>query len=287
MTRSPRQILAPLAATLASIAAAGAAAAADQPVEIRFAAKVGSQDLVCGASYANVGTTKASMTLQDFRIYVSAVRLIDTRGRQTPVRLMEDGVWQDDSVALLDFENATGNCNGNAATNMVIRGTVPAGRYRGLVFDLGVPTAKNHQDTTMAKAPLNVAALSWPWRAGYKHTAIDIDTTSSRKPDAAGFSVHLGATGCGDGPMRAPPSVVCENQNRPTYRLDRFDVKQQTIVFDLAALLAGNDITVNMRGTPGGCMSGPDDDDCVGIMQRVGLPFRGQPATPQAWVRVE
>ena len=273
--------------TLVAAVAAGPAVAADQTVTIRFAAHSGGDALACGRTYEGVGATRAAMRLQDFRIYVSAVRLVDEKGREVPVRMTDDGTWQGGDVALLDFENATGNCNGNAATNNVVKGKVPSGRYRGLVFDLGVPMALNHQDPTMAKAPLNVSALSWPWRAGYKHTTIDIDTSSAGKPDAAGFSIHIGATDCGEGPMRAPPSAPCSTQNRPTYRFDAFNAASQTVVLDLAALLAETDITVNMPKTPAGCMSGPNDDDCVGVMRRVGLPFRNQAAKAQAWVRVE
>ncbi|WP_430418197.1 MbnP family copper-binding protein [Phenylobacterium sp.] len=276
-----------IALTLGATAVAGGALAADQDVTLRFAAKSGAAPLACGRAYGGVGTTKAGLSLQDFRLYVSAVRLIDDKGREVPLKMADDGTWQGGGVALLDFEDASGNCNGNAATNTVVKGTVPAGRYRGLAFDLGVPTALNHQDPTMAAPPLNVSALSWPWRAGYKHTTIDIDTSSAGKPDAAGFSIHIGATDCGEGPMRAPPSSPCRTQNRPTYRFERFDAARQTIVFDLSALLADTDITVNMPKTPAGCMSGPGDNDCVGVMRRIGLPFRDQPAKPQAWVRVE
>jgi hypothetical protein len=44
---------------------------------------------------------------------------------------------------------------------------------------------------------------------------------------------------------------------------------------DLATLLAGSDVRTNQPGTPPGCMSDTNDDDCVPIMARLGLPFRG------------
>jgi len=265
----------------------GPATAADQPVEIRFAAKAANAALACGRNYTGIGTSKASMTLQDFRIYISNVRLIDSNGRETAVRLTDDDQWQGDGIALLDFENASGNCNGNAATNTVVRGSAPEGPYRGLIFDLGVPTAKNHQDPTVARAPLNFSALSWPWRAGYKYTTIDIETGGGDKANAAGFSIHLGATDCGQGSPRTPPSEPCASQNRPTYSFDRFDAARNIVVFDLAALLAESDITVNMPQTAAGCMSSPADNDCAALMSRLGLPFRDKAAMPQAWVRVE
>lgn len=271
----------------AAIATASAAGAAEQAFEIRFAAKVGGAPLVCGKTYPGVGTTKADIRLQDFRLYVSNVRLLKSGGGEVALRLDQDGVWQDADLALIDFEDASGNCNGNTATHVVVRGKAPAGRYTGLVFDLGVPQAMNHQDPTNARPPLNFSALSWPWRAGYKFVTIDFDASAPTNPKAAGFSIHLGSTDCGEGALRSPPQAPCRLQNRPTYRFEAFDPARQTVVFDLAALVADNDVTLNTPGTPAGCMSGDNDDDCAGVMKRFGLAFRQAPAVAQAWVRVE
>ncbi|HTU09742.1 MAG TPA: MbnP family copper-binding protein [Allosphingosinicella sp.] len=276
---------------IAALLAASPAFAQDgsQAVQIRFDARAGAQPLRCGQSYSGIGSSSATLTLQDFRIYVSAVRLIDATGHEVPVALTPDGQWQSAAVALLDFEDGTGNCNGNAVTNHVVRGTVPAGDYRGLVFEIGVPQSVNHQDPTLAAAPLNVTALTWPWRIGYKFTTIDLETSGGRGgPNAAtGFSIHLGSTDCGEGSPVTPPSTPCRNGNRPSYRLDRFDPAATTVVLDLAALLAGTDITVNAPGSMSGCMAFPDDDDCVAVMDRFGLPFRGRPSAGQQWVRAE
>lgn len=259
-----------------------------QPVEIRFDARVGSEPARCGQAYSNIGTAKAGMQFQDMRIYVSAVKLIDAQGREVPVTLTPDGQWQSDQVALLDFEDRTGNCNGNPGTNMVVRGTVPKGSYSGLVFEIGVPQAVNHQDPTLAAAPLNVTGLTWPWRAGYKFTTIDLETSGGAGgPNAAtGFSIHIGSTDCGDGPLMKAPNAPCKVSNRSSYRLDGFNPASSKVVLDFAALLAGTDITVNAPRTASGCMSGPDPD-CAAIFDRLGLTFDGKPSTGQKWVRAE
>lgn len=258
-------------------------AATSQNTKIQFRLTVGDSDAKCGETYDSVGTSSASLKLQDARIYVSNVRLLNSAGGETPLSLTSDGVWQNESVALLDFEDASGNCNGNPQLNSVIRGTAPAGSYTGIAFDIGVPEALNHQDPTLAPAPLNVSSLSWPWRAGYKHTTIDIETVAAtdETAEASGFSIHLGATGCGEGPMRAPPETSCINQNRPTVRLPGFDPGQDVVVMDLAALLSTTDITVNQPDTASGCMSGPTDSDCFGIFDAAGLN-----SAPQSFARV-
>jgi len=282
--------LAALSLMAACASTASPPPASMQDVAIRFDARAGDQSLRCGQSYSGIGSTGASVTLQDFRVYVSNIRLIDRDGREQPLQLTPDGAFQGESVALLDFENASGNCNGNSATNALVRGRAPAGDYVGLAFDIGVPVDLNHQDTTLAAPPLNFSALTWAWRYGYKFTTIDLET--GRAPDAApsahgasGFSIHLGSVDCGAGSPRTPPESPCATPNRPSYRLDAFDPARQVVVLDLAALLAATDVTINDPESASGCMSTADDDDCIAIMDRFGLPFRGQASHGQLFVR--
>jgi uncharacterized repeat protein (TIGR04052 family) len=275
---------------LAGLTAALPAQAAEmQPVELRFDARVGTQPARCGQAYADVGSAKAGVRFQDIRFYVSAVRLIDRQGIEVPVTLTSDDQWQNDQVTLLDFEDGTGNCNGTAGTNMAVRGAVPKGDYRGLVFEIGVPRAVNHQDPTLAASPLNVTGMTWVWRIGYKFTGVDMETSGGAGgPNAAtGFSIHLGSTDCGDGPPMTAPKIACANPNRPEYRLADFDPAASTVVLDIGALLARTDITVNAPESASGCMSFPGDGDCADIFDRLGLAWEGKPSTGQKWVRAE
>lgn len=281
---------------LSACATSTTGGSASAPITVNFDARINGQAAHCGESYTNVGTSKATLMLQDFRIYVSNVRLIASDGSEVPLALTPDNQWQNDKVALLDFENATGNCNGNAPMNSAIRGTAPAGNYKGVVFEIGVPFDLNHKDPTLAAAPLNYSGLTWPWRIGYKFTTIDFDTAN--KPAAAqpsmqgmagmpasGFSIHLGSTDCGEGSPTTPPSSPCQNANRPTYRIDGFDLARQKVVLDLGELLAATDITVNAPSSASGCMSFTNDDDCIAIMDRLGLTFRGKPSAGQHFAK--
>lgn len=300
--RSLTACLAALVAITASscttMAPAAAPQAGDVPIQINFEARVGAKTAKCGESYPGVGASGATILLQDFRMYVSEARLITTDGREVAVKLTPDNQWQNDSVTLLDFENATGNCNGNAPTNMAIRGTAPAGDYAGISFQIGVPFDLNHKDPTLASPPLNYSGLTWPWRIGYRFTSIDLETAGKTPAapaapnaggmmgmNASGFSIHLGSTSCGAGSPTTPPTAPCDNPNRPTYRLQSFDLKSQKVVLDLAALLGGTDVTVNAPGSASGCMSFAEDDDCVAIMDRFGLAFRGKASAGQKFVK--
>lgn len=275
-------LLAACAATLPAVAAA----ADRQPVTLRFAAQVNGQPFACGQRYADIGTTRSTITPGDFRLYVSEVALVDEAGRAVPVTLAQDGMWQLDNLALLDFEDGIGPCrNGTAGTNSEVRGSVPAGRYTGLRFTLGVPFARNHGDPTTAPAPLNLTALFWNWQGGYKF--VKFDTASSGLSGAhamagaghgggaaSGFSVHLGSTVCASAARTEAPSS-CQNPNRVTVQFERFDAATQTVVADIGAVLAGANVDVNAPRTSPGCMSFPNDADCPPVMGALGLGYGG------------
>jgi uncharacterized repeat protein (TIGR04052 family) len=266
-----------------------------QPVTLNFAAQVGGRPFACGRSYDGIGTTASTLTPTDFRLFVSEVHLLDETGRAVPVRLTQDGIWQFEDIALLDFEDGSGPCrNGTAATNLQVRGSVPAGRYTGLRFTLGVPFARNHGDPTIAPSPLNLTAMFWNWQGGYRF--VKFDAASSGLPrtpagpgahgshgshgggGASGFSVHLGSTVCAS-ESRTQPASSCRNPNRVTVQFDRFDAGTQTVVADIAEVLASANVDVNAPKTPPGCMSFPNDGDCPPIMAALGLPY-GERAAP-------
>ncbi len=256
-------------------------------VSIEFAAEINGIPFACGQSYPGIGATRSTITPSDLRLYVSELKLIRADGQAVPLELNQDGVWQHQNVALLDFENGTGPCrNGTPPTNTSVRGVVPAGRYTGLELTVGVPFNLNHQDPTVASAPLNSTAMFWNWQGGYKF--IKFDTASSgisdqrpAAPMAMGpvtrYSVHLGSTVCASASRTQAPGS-CLNPNRITVRLDRFDLKQGQVVIDMGAVLAQANVDVNAQGTSPGCMSFPKDADCPPIMGALGLTYDGTPA---------
>jgi uncharacterized repeat protein (TIGR04052 family) len=234
------------------------------PVTIAFSAMVGDEPFICGNSYEGIGLGATTMTPSDFRFYVHNVRLLDDSGREVPVLLDQDGIWQLEDLALLDFEDKTAPCNiGTVQTNTTLRGMVPRGSYDGIRFTLGVPFRMNHQDASIAPSPLVLTSMFWNWQGGYKFVRIDDATDQVR--------IHLGSTGC---TTDAPNSVIgCARPNLGEVYLPAFDPATDTIVADLAAVLADNDISVNQPETPPGCMAGPTDSDCGPMLQNLGVNF--------------
>jgi uncharacterized repeat protein (TIGR04052 family) len=277
-------------------------AAAAQPITLRFAAKVGNQPFVCGQTY-RLGQPATPQTLSDFRFYVSGVALIDANGQSVPLSLTQDGKWQYQTVALLDFENKTAACaNGTPDLRDQILGTVPSGTYKGVKFSLGIPFELNHADTALAASPLNLTGLWWNWQLGYKFARIDLQrplTPGMPQPAAdghgghgghghggSGFPIHLGSTGCQSTGTTDKPER-CLNPNRATIRFNNFDFQKNIIVADLARLVGITNLSQNQTQTAPGCMSEPNDQDCDHIFTNLGLRSKKKIIPPQIFFRVE
>src|SRR5687767_3154402 len=158
---------------------AAPASAADQKVDIRFAAVAGDVPVACGQAIEGLGTTQRPAQLADLRFFVSDVKLVRRDGRAVSLKLAEDSRYRvtegRSAVTLIDLEDGTGACaeEGTKGTNDLVRGTVPRGKYVGLRWTVGVPFALNHSDAPASPAPLNSAAMAWSWQSGRKFTKIE------------------------------------------------------------------------------------------------------------------
>lgn len=243
--------------------------AGPQAIAIEFTAKAGNLPAKCGTPINGIGTSQATVDLHDLRFYVSAVSLITDKDETVPVTL-DVNDWQTKEVALIDLEDGTGACAdaGTPAQNTQIKGTVPAGSYKGLRMTVGVPSSVNHTDYAVAPKPLDVQALAWSWQAGRKFAQIEVNPAGGvarPAPAAAGktFYVHLGSTGCTGNPVTGE-TVSCARPDRMDLRFSDFNASAQKVVLDIAQLLKGSDVRQDLGGAVG-CMSGATDPECVPI----------------------
>jgi uncharacterized repeat protein (TIGR04052 family) len=231
------------------------------PVEaqvLRFEAVVAGEPAACDRAYVGLGITKQKVELADARLFLSAIELRDRSGAWQPFQI--DGVspWQDDAVALLDFENQTGACadSGTPEMNAEIHGHVVVADYDAVRFQIAVPEVLNHQNGALAEAPLNVPGMFWTWQAGYKFLRVDWLVAGADLPR---FNMHIGASG--------------KRSNRATITLDGFD-QDQPIIMDLAALARESDLSENTERTAPGCMAGQEERvDCGPIFRALSLDF--------------
>jgi uncharacterized repeat protein (TIGR04052 family) len=253
-------------------------------VDVRFQGRVGGEPFFCTSTYAGIGTAADAagrlLAPKDFRFYVHDVRLVTGAGREVPVAVAEDGVWQRAGVTLIDLEDGTGTCaQGNPGTNAKVVGTVPAGSYAGLRFKVGVPLALNHLNVATQPAPLNYTAMFWSWTSGYRFMRIE-----GVQPGGAplvGAIFHLGSTACTAVDASDPTKgSTCLNGNRPEVDLAAFDVATDKVTVDLADLWSATDLTTT-HAPSGGCMSSPADVDCIPVFPKLGLSLDGSAAGAQ------
>lgn len=186
------------------------AAFADQDVMINFAAEIGGQPFACDATFADIGSTDATVRGTDFRLYVSDVAMIAADGTRSPVTLAKSA-FQHAGTALLDFEDGSAACaNGTAPLNTQLAGTVAEGDYTGVAFNVGVPFEMNHGDPTVAPTPLNLTSMFWNWRGGYKFVRIDMVPTDKAESGPKGWFLHLGSTMCKSDGKTDAPATPCK-----------------------------------------------------------------------------
>ena len=173
---------------------------------------------------------------------------------------------------------------GTAETNRSIRGSVPAGDYRGLVFRVGVPvlgkeTVKgkivslNHSSHTSAPPPLDSAPMGWSWQVGRKFMKIELLPESPitrangpRAPSGPSISAPPAASAirCRARSWPAPVPIVSRCVLIASIR------RKQIVVLDLAELFGSADLNVGPRGG-GGCMSSLGLPACQALFDRLGL----------------
>ena len=228
---------------------------------LHFQATAHGNSLHCADPPQPLGSDQQLATLADLRFYVHDFAVIDAAGTLYPAQLQAEAGWVLGNLALIDLEDASGACsNGSAAQHRSVQLTWsgPA-QVRGVQFRLGVPENLNHADVLAAKAPLNLSGLYWSWLGGYKHLRLDLATAP-----AAGWKLHLGATGCD----QTPKGTVCSHPNQSLIRLDDFDFGAQAVTLDLAQLLAES----ALGAEHGGCMADLDDPLCAPLLHALGLP---------------
>lgn len=266
-------------------ALAATPALADQSVTINFAGEIAGKTFSCAETFDGIGAKATTVKGIDYRLFVSNPALLRADGTAQPIALEQDGKWQLDGLALLDFEDGTAGCaTGTAETNTSLRGTVPEGDYVGLTFDLAVPFAQNHNDPTLAAAPLNTTAMFWNWQGGYRFVRIDMVPVDKAADGPKGWFLHLGSTQCPAASKTESPTADCKNPNHLPVSFATFDPAQNVVVIDPATVVAEADMTVNAPDTSPGCMSFPGDADCVTVMTKLGQTYDDIPAGAQQLV---
>lgn len=121
------------------------------PVEIKVNLRVVDRPLQWGQTYQTPQGQRYQIDLLKF--YISEVALVRPDGREVRV----------EGLTLAEFKPG-----GPTQGVSVMRLDVPAGQYRGLRFNVGVPRELNHLDAGTQQLPLGVnSGMYWAWNPGY------------------------------------------------------------------------------------------------------------------------
>ena len=263
-----------------TIALLAAAAVLNSPVKLNFNIVSGTQNVRCGTNFtvtkAVNGSTTRTMNPQDLRFYISNLRMIGADGvSQYAVNFANDGVWQYEGAALLDFEDGTGSCVGSSSINTSISGITTAASYSGVIFDLGLPTALNQLSNSTSPSPLNVNAMYWSWASGYKFTRLEFSDTGTGNIVRS----HLGSQNCGGNIS----TNSCANPFRSEVRVTTtsgFNPVTGTIALDLNEFMNNFDATggslscMPLKGH--GAATAGELANCPKLLTQVGLDSGGQ-----------
>jgi len=251
-------------------------------VTIQFRAVIGDDDFACGKNYAGQGSSHVTVTPQDLRMYIAEVDLITKSGESQRVAMDDRSPWQTSEIALLDFEDATGDCFGDEAINREITGHVPSGDYDAVRFIVGVTDALNHGNPETLPQPLKEPGMSWNWLLGFRFVKAELGAVSDGDDADAGAghgAFHLGSVACSGNPSMG--TVMCSKPNRNDVKLTGFDPDADAIVFDVGALFATLDLRVDSE-----CHSA--EPACEPMLRSIGVDFAsGQPVTTQSVFRVK
>lgn len=245
------------------------AATPSVPFELDFRAQVGDAPWACGASYAGVGTTGATIEPLYLATYLSELTVLDDAGGQGAMTV-EANDHQGHGAVLLDFGDGTGGCatlGDDAATWTTVLGEVPEGDWTKIRFTLGLPASLNHLDAEDTAPPFDRPELWWGWAGGYKYLRLDLKNEAHDD-----WLFHHGAAGCAGSPE---DGFTCDLPYLATIELP-LPSEGGAITLDVGALLAGSDLLAQpdlVSDFVEGCMALPGDPECVAPFAALGLTF--------------
>ncbi|GBF51671.1 hypothetical protein LPTSP4_32090 [Leptospira ryugenii] len=236
---------------------------------IPFELVSGTDAFSCNQAISGSGSTQ--LQLRDARFFVHDVKLVKADGSTTDFILSTDDTWQNGTVALLDFENRTGQCTvGTTDTNKTLRGYAAPGLYVGVEFKVGVPTAQNKLLNTTGGAPLNTTGMYWSWTTGYKFMKFEW-----RALEGAGSTnqFHTGGVSCTGGNGN---DITCAYPNIPTVRITRsnnaiWSATENPIYINIQELVKNTNSNLSNGGASYTCMAGNTTASCKSILNSIGI----------------
>ncbi|MDZ4724631.1 MAG: metallo-mystery pair system four-Cys motif protein [Leptospira sp.] len=212
-----------------------------------------------------------NFSIRDARFFVYDVKLVRADGTTSDFTLTPDNTFQSSTVALLDFENKTGDCTvGTTDTNTTLKGFAVSGIYVGVQFKIGVPDDQNKLLNTTASAPLNASGMYWSWTSGYKFLKFE---WLAKEGAGTTNQFHLGGGTCTGG---NGSNLNCSYPNVPTVTVKTtnnttWNPTTNPVYLDVKTLVNGTNSNLSDGGAAYTCMSGNTTARCKVLLNNVGV----------------
>ena len=227
-----------------------------EEVEIPFSVEFKGSEVRCGRGVAVGMKRDVNLWLADLKFVVSDPAVRTPKGEWRAVEFVPDGEFQSKKQALLDFEDATGECakGGTTATQAGVRLRVPKNTSGGMRFTLG--GSRDDEARPRALVELGQAGLGGP---SFLRLVMKDDLEREVK-------VELRSTGCGGA---SSLGGGCERKNHAEVEFERLMLKKEGVVLDIGEFLS----RLDSRGHPVliTCGGEADSDQCGAVFAALGL----------------
>lgn len=271
---------------------------------LEFAALADGAEVGCTSQIGGLGTSgNDTAGLNDLRLYVSNLKLLDAKGAEVETTLDQDAFQYRADVGQVSLVDLTGNTEGTCGATMIGGGEGTARTHRAITgktrvadvksisFEVGVPQAlmkKVIAENTTEGAPSPLAELYWSWNSGYRHFVMNFTVKDGANMPGEGY-LHIGSRDCAAmGEKALETRAQCGFVNTPAVSLASFDLTKDRVGIDLKKALQGVDFVspkydanFNVIGQGPGveCHSSPGQPDCPTIFSSFGVDIATGQAT--------
>ena len=183
-----------LVTTLAAATLLGLSSAQNNMVshQLKVNLLMGKMPLELGKTYKTSGGMDYSVDLLKF--YVSNVQLVKADGSSQAVSGLSLASFGDAPTNTTAGKMLEGGQMYNPKTTQgetVFTLNAPAGEYKGIRFEIGVPKDLNHRDASTVAMPLGLeSGMFWAWNPGYIFFRLEGKTMVDGKPQP--WLLHMG-----------------------------------------------------------------------------------------------
>jgi hypothetical protein len=158
--------------------------------DLKVNVRVGDAPLELGKSYKTPGG--AEFTVDLLKFYTSNVQLVKADGSSLTIPGVSLTSWSSEPAQTGSLMQGGQNIKAASSSGATFfKLSAPAGEYKGLRFEVGVPKDLNHRDASTMALPLGLeSGMFWAWNPGYIFFRVEGKTVVDGKTQP--WLLHMG-----------------------------------------------------------------------------------------------